>query len=328
METLINCPVCNHNKSKLFLSCIDYTVSRETFRIVQCNVCGFRFTNPRPDEKEIGKYYESEEYISHSGTNKGIVNKMYGIVRNYTIMQKVKLINKQLQTSNPKLQTPNSELRTILDIGCGTGEFLNACKTNGWNVTGIEPSGIARKHAKDTYGIEPLAPEKLFEINEKKFSAITLWHVLEHIHQLDKTIEQIKKILLDEGVLIIAVPNCNSSDAKQYGKYWAGYDVPRHIYHFTKKDIKKLFARFGFGLRVFSKESNATPSGKEALPMKFDSYYVSLLSEKYKIGSSNLFVRMGSYGAGFLSGLKSNLSAGNNDGGYSSQIYILKKENS
>ena len=302
MEKITNCPVCSGNKFKPFISCADHTVSRETFQVVQCEACGFRFTNPRPSENEIGKYYESEEYISHSGTSRGVVNKIYGMVRNYTIGQKVKLINKQILS--PKSQIPNA-----LDIGCGTGEFLNACKQNGWNVTGIEPSEVARKHAKEKFGIEPLIPEKLFEISEKKFNVITMWHVLEHVHQLHKTIEQINKLLTDDGSLIVAVPNCNSFDAKKYREHWAAWDLPRHIYHFTKKDIEKLFLRFGFKLQ-------------EVLPMKFDSYYVSLLSEKYKTGRSNLI-------AGFFSGLKSNLSVGGEprllSGGYSSQIYTLKK---
>ncbi len=301
METLNNCPVCKNDKLKLFLSCTDYTVSRVTFKVVQCEACGFRFTNPRPDEKEIGRYYQAEDYISHSDTNKGLVNKLYQIVRNYTIGKKVKLINGLVRRQT-------SDVRQVLDIGSGTGEFLNACKKDGWAVTGIEPSEMARKNAQQKYGITPLPQEKLFELSEKKFNVITLWHVLEHIHQLDKTIDQINKLLLDEGVLIIAVPNCNSWDAKKYGAYWAAWDLPRHLYHFTQKDIETLFKRSGFQL-------------SEILPMKFDSYYVSLLSEKYRSGKSNL-IAIGLI-SGFWNGLISNLSANKN--GYSSQIYILKK---
>lgn len=299
METLKNCPVCNNDKLKPFLSCIDYTVSRETFNVASCDACGFRFTNSRPNENEIGKYYQAEEYISHSGTNKGIVNKLYQIVRNYTITQKIKLINR---LTDPELASGNK--KNILDIGCGTGEFLNACKENGWQITGIEPSEVARKNAEEKYNIKPLSQEKLFEINEKKFDAITLWHVLEHVYQLDKTIEQIAKILSDKGTLIIAVPNCNSFDAKKYGVYWAAWDLPRHIFHFRQKDIEALFRKYDFRLT-------------EILPMKFDSYYVSLLSEKYKNKNTNLL-------SGFWSGFLSNLSAKQN--GYSSQIYLLKKD--
>jgi len=226
------------------------------------------------------------------------------MVRNYTIGQKVQLINK---VSGSKSQVS----RNILDIGCGTGEFLNASKQDGWIGWGIEPSEKAREYAVSNYGIAPFptlwdlpSPSKKGE-NGELFSIITMWHVLEHIHQLDKTIEQINKILVEDGTLIIAVPNCNSFDAEKYGAQWAAYDVPRHIYHFTKKDIEKLFARFNFKL-------------VEVLPMKFDSYYVSLLSETYKTGKPNLAV-------GFFSGLKSNLNAGKNNG-YSSHIYILKKK--
>lgn len=305
METLKNCPVCNHDKLNPFLSCIDYTVSRETFKIVQCASCGFRFTNPRPEEKEIGKYYQAEEYISHSDTRKGLVNKLYQIVRNHTIKEKVKLINRLIPNSQP--QAPS-----LLDIGCGTGEFLNACKKDGWEITGIEPSEIARKNAENKYGITPFVPERLFEISEKKLNVITLWHVLEHVYQLDKTIEQISRILADDGILIVALPNCDSFDARKYKECWAAWDLPRHIFHFTKKDIETLFKKYNF--RII-----------EVLPMKFDSYYVSLLSEKYK--NARLPNAQGSYNllSGFWNGFKSNLLAGKNENGFSSQIYILKQ---
>jgi 2-polyprenyl-3-methyl-5-hydroxy-6-metoxy-1,4-benzoquinol methylase len=295
MEKLNICPVCSKDRFKAYLSCIDHTVSHETFQIVQCESCGFRFTNPRPEEKEIGRYYQSEEYISHSDTNTGFINKLYQTVRNYTIKRKVKLINKLTL----KQESAN---KNLLDIGCGTAEFIYACKVDGWNVTGIEPSEIARRNAEKKYGIIALEQEKLFELNEKKFNVITLWHVLEHVHQLEKTMEQIKTLLLDDGVLIVAVPNCDSWDAKKYGKHWAAWDLPRHLYHFTEKNIEALFGKLGFRL-------------EKVLPMKFDSFYVSLLSQKLKTGNPNMIL-------GFINGLISNLSA--NRGGYSSHIYILR----
>ena len=193
-----------------------------------------------------------------------------------------------------------------MDIGCGTGDFLNACKQKGWDVTGIEPSEVARKNAKEKFGITPLPQEKLFDIKEKKFHVITLWHVLEHIYELDKTLQHIQNLLHTNGTLLIAVPNCNSWDAKKYGANWAAWDVPRHIYHFTENDIQKLFRKYSFRLY-------------KTLPMKFDSYYVSLLSEKYKTGSSNFI-------SGFWNGFVSNLNAEKKEYGFSSQIYILKKE--
>lgn len=294
METINKCPVCGSDKFKNYVSCIDYTVSRETFQVLQCEACEFRFTNPRPDESEIWKYYQAEEYISHSDTSKGLINKLYKMVRKYTISKKVELVNHFIH---------NKTNKNLLDIGCGTAEFLNACKENGWNVTGIEPSEVARKNAEQKYGITPLPQEKLAELGENKFNVITLWHVLEHIHQLEKTIEQINKLLLHDGVLVIAVPNSNAYDAKKYKEYWAAWDLPRHLYHFTKKDIEILFKKFGFRLM-------------EIVPMKFDSFYISLVSEKYKFGKTNM-------ASGFWNGLISNLSAHKN--GYSSQIYIIKK---
>ncbi|MFI5151375.1 MAG: class I SAM-dependent methyltransferase [Bacteroidia bacterium] len=293
METLKQCPICENEHNKVFLRCTDYTVSRETFTIVSCDQCGFKFTNPRPEAGSLGKYYLSEDYVSHSNASKGIVNFLYQKVRVYTLKKKLNLINRL------------SAKGRLLDIGCGTGEFLQTCRTGGWDVIGIEPSEQARKQAIGSFGLDIKTEEELNNLNKESFNVISLWHVLEHVPALNERIEEIKQLLKPEGKIIIAVPNCSSEDAAHYGEYWAAYDVPRHLYHFSPKDIGRLAEKHG--LRVI-----------ETLPMLFDSYYVSMLSEKYKTGHRGLFRAL-------IRGVISNRKAAKNNLTYSSQIYILGK---
>jgi 2-polyprenyl-3-methyl-5-hydroxy-6-metoxy-1,4-benzoquinol methylase len=293
MKTYKECPICANDSFTPFLSCKDYTVSKESFPIVNCNSCGFAFTNPIPEEKSIGSYYESEEYISHSNTSKGLINWLYQRVRNYTLQQKINILK---SLSNEK---------TLLDIGCGTGEFLNAAQSKAYEVQGIEPSKLAREQAIKNYGLKVAEENALDELTPSSFSFISMWHVLEHVYHLNDRIKQISRLLKQDGYLIVAVPNRTSYDAKVYQQHWAAYDVPRHLYHFSPNDIENVFSKHGFEL-------------VKTLPMKFDSFYVSMLSEKYKSGKNNFI-------AAFFTGLKSNLKAGNKNQ-YSSQIYILKKQ--
>ncbi len=293
MEILKNCPICNASEFKLFLECKDYTVSQETFKIVECNSCGFKFTNPRPEENRLGEYYKSEEYISHSNTKKGFINSAYQIVRKYTLLKKLQLISEFFKTGN------------ILDIGCGTGEFLNTLKEAKWDTMGIEPSESVRRMAIENYGLDVGGEEGLKELTAESFDVITMWHVLEHVPHLNERVEELKRLLKPKGVLVVAVPNCSSLDAKKYGQYWAAYDVPRHLYHFSPKDIESLFKRHK--MNVF-----------RTLPMVFDSFYVSLLSEKYHTGKSSIF-------SAVWNGLISNLSALKSGKTYSSQIYLIRK---
>lgn len=291
METLNQCPICKSAAFKPFLNCKDFTVSNELFSIIECCDCGFKFTNPRPNESEIGRYYQSEEYISHSNTSKGIVNALYQRVRKYTLKQKLKLVNSL------------SAKGAILDIGCGTGEFLSTCKSDEWNTTGIEPDPKARNFAIENYGLQVYEEAELKNLPNNMFDVISMWHVLEHVHKLNERIEDLKRLMKPGGALIIAVPNCSSLDAKIYGAEWAAYDVPRHLYHFTPKDIERLFA-------------NHSLQVKQILPMKFDSYYVSMLSEKYRSGSPNLVKAL-------INGWRSNMAAARSGRTYSSQIYII-----
>jgi len=292
MKNYKNCPVCGNTSFNNFLKCKDNTGSNETFQMDQCNACEFVFTNPIPLESEIGKYYESDEYISHSNTSKGLTNTLYQTVRNYTLKQKIALI-KSLGSG-----------KNILDIGSGTGEFLNSCKQAGFNVSGIEPSPAARKLAEDNFSLQLKEEVELDKLAGESQDFISMWHVLEHVYHLNDRIEQIKRLLKPDGKVIIAVPNRNSYDANYYKENWAAYDLPRHLYHFRPIDIEKVFSKHGFKL-------------DKILPMKFDSFYVSMLSEKYKNGTVNYF-------QAFKTGLKSNRKAGDKPK-YSSQIYILSK---
>lgn len=294
VEQLQACPICQSQELSHFKTCQDYTVSQEKFDIVNCKSCGFKFTNPRPDEANVGQYYKSDSYISHSNTSKGIMAKLYHAVRKYTLQGKLALIN-QLANKKGKL----------LDVGCGTGMFIHCCQEAGWTVKGIEPDSDAGKFAKELNKVQ-IESQILGSYTEEQFDVITMWHVLEHVHQLNETAQWLNQRLAKDGHLIIAVPNHESKDAHIYQEQWAAYDVPRHLYHFSQKSIKQLMANHGFQLA-------------ETRPMKFDSFYVSMLSTKYQTGSIN-------YLKAFFDGLKSNSWATRNQQNYSSLIYVFKKQ--
>jgi ubiquinone/menaquinone biosynthesis C-methylase UbiE len=293
MENLEQCPICNSIRSKYFMACIDHTVSRETFNIVECESCGFKYTNPRPETQDLGRYYKSEDYVSHSNTKKGFINSTYQSVRKYTLLKKLQLISKHYKTGK------------ILDIGCGTGEFLNTMKSAKWDSMGIEPDSDARNMAIKNYSLNVLPESELSSLLDESFDVITMWHVLEHVPKLNERVQELKRLLKPNGLIIIAVPNCNSLDAKIYKEHWAAYDVPRHLYHFTPNDIDSLFKKYG--MKVF-----------RILPMIFDSFYVSMLSEKIKTGKTNII-------RSTWNGLRSNLAALKTGKTSSSQIYLIRK---
>jgi 2-polyprenyl-3-methyl-5-hydroxy-6-metoxy-1,4-benzoquinol methylase len=290
-----NCLICSEGSFSPFLTAEDYTVSHESFEIVSCNQCGFKFTNPRPGDEKLGDYYKSEEYISHSDTKKGLIAKLYHAVRKRTLKQRLELVSGLVSRGS------------ILDYGCGTGAFVETCRSAGWNAFGVEPDKRARQHAFES-GLNVSENKSALEekTQDLRFNAITLWHVLEHVTDMHQTLAFFKRRLTREGVLIIAVPNHLSYDAVHYGKFWAAYDVPRHLYHFEPTTITALLKSAGFNL-------------EKMVPMKFDSFYVSLLSEKYQHGKARLLPAL-------VNGLKSNLKA-KGPQGYSSVIYIFRPIN-
>ncbi|MEO5500056.1 MAG: class I SAM-dependent methyltransferase [Ginsengibacter sp.] len=286
------CPACNSGDIHFALSVKDISISGETFEVWECGNCSLRFTQNAPSEENIKPYYQSENYISHSNTNKGLINKLYHSVKKITLNKKRKIIMNATGLSTGK----------ILDYGAGTGAFLNTMRQAGWQVSGVEPDQHARKNASELYHLNLLEQDALQSFASSSFDVITMWHVLEHVHQLNETVSQLKNLLTPNGKLIIAVPNYTSYDADHYKEFWAAYDVPRHLYHFSPASMKKLLADHGMNTPVL-------------LPMWFDSFYVSMLSEKYRSGSSHL-------PSAFFTGLKSNSQAQNNVEKCSSVIYI------
>ncbi len=257
MEFLKTCPVCESKELDLCLQAVDNLVSKKTFNVVKCKKCDFIFTNPRPDINEISGYYQSEEYISHNENPSSFFDRIYALIRRKNISYKLNLISDF-----------KKENATLYDYGCGVGSFLSAAQKAGWLVNGYEPSEKAGAIAKGL-GVEIKSLDELIE-GKKNFDVITLWHVLEHIHDLDGVVENLKLILKQDGVLVIAVPIADSWDALKYKEAWAALDVPRHLYHFTISSIGQFFRKFGMQIVNIH-------------PLKFDSYYISLLSEKESI---------------------------------------------
>ena len=273
----------------VFLTVKDHSVSYETFELLIDEELQLLKTHPQPSPENLERYYESDDYISHTDGKRSLFEKLYHTVKQKALRDKIKLV-----------QGFKPFKGNLLDVGAGTGDFLVEAKNNGWAITGIEPSTKAKAIAI-AKGID--FAESLSAIESHSQDVITMWHVLEHVPDVEKEIAELKRVLKPDGVLIVAVPNYKSYDAQHYGVFWAAYDVPRHLWHFSKTAIKKLFAAQQMDL-------------VKIMPMKFDSFYVSLLSEKYKTGKMNFI-------SGFLAGLRSNMKASRNFE-YSSHIYVLK----
>ena len=295
MQLILNCPVCGHDTFEPRLSVKDYTVSNEIFDVVECTKCTLRFTQRVPDEAHIGKYYQSDDYISHTDSKKGLFNNVYQLVRGFALGSKRRLVE----------EFTKSQQKKMLDYGCGTGAFLHEMKLNGWDVSGIEPDPGAAKKAMELTASDVKAPSALDSFEPASFDAITLWHVLEHVHTLNETLKKLKLALKPGGFLFIAVPNYTSHDASYYQQYWAAYDVPRHLYHFSPAAMKTLVSSHGLTMTTI-------------LPMWFDAFYVSMLSEKYKNNKSSIV-------SACIQGAISNIKAFFNKEKCSSLIYVIRK---
>ena len=293
----MNCPVCNHSNPQIAIESQDFSLTQNTFSIVHCNNCSVRYTSPQPGQDEIGQYYKFIEYISHTDVKEGWMNRLYHLIRTKTLAQKTNWIQSLFTGHKGHL----------LDIGAGTGAFVNAMQQKAWKVTGLEPDAATRDKAFENYKLQLRSTDTIFDLPNNEYEVITMWHVLEHVHALKPYLHQCFKSLKQNGRLIIAVPNYTSYDAKFYKKYWAAYDLPRHLYHFSPKSMTTLLNEIGFELVSLK-------------PMWYDSFYVSLLSEKYKQSG-----KIGMIRAGFV-GLISNLFAFRDASKGSSIIYEFRKK--
>ena len=296
MTKFDHCPVCSGIDIHEVLKVKDFTVSGETFPVFHCNLCTARFTQNIPGETEIGAYYQSDDYISHTDTKEGLVNKLYHLVRTRTLKHKRKMV-----------EHANGGVKgSILDYGCGTGAFIHEMQLSGWKISGLEPDIKARELARRLNGSNIFTPDYISSIPDEQIDVITLWHVLEHVHRLHPTLKQLNRTMKQGGSIFIAVPNYTSADAATYGPAWAAWDVPRHLYHFSPESMKKLLGAHGFTLTAIR-------------PMWFDSFYVSMLSEKYLRGKNN-------HPRAFLKGLASNIKTMGNRERCSSLIYVAVKD--
>lgn len=273
----------------------DYSVSGEEFQLVFDEVLEMYKTEPQPSLDKLPSYYQSEDYISHTDTKRNLFEKIYHWVRSYMLSKKMAIVS----------QYTKSDSQRVLDIGCGTGDFLKMAQEYKWNIAGVEPDQSARKIASEKTGMEIQNNDWLNEIPDHSFDAVTMWHVLEHVPNLETQIATLKKIVKPNGTIFIAVPNFKSHDANHYKEKWAAFDVPRHLWHFSQKSIKGLFEKEN--MKVV-----------KILPMKFDAYYVSLLSEKHKTGKMN---PIKAFYRGFVSNFKAIATSE-----YSSLIYVIKNE--
>jgi SAM-dependent methyltransferase len=252
-----NCPLCGSANISFHFTCTDHLASGKNFDLYRCPDCSFVFTQGYPDEEEIGSFYNSQDYISHEDNARGVLNSIYRKARDLMLSRKKMMIEKKSGMTNGRL----------LDIGCGTGYFAGMMLRSGWTVKGIEKNKKAREFAAARFSLDVIEPDKLSTLPDRGFDCITMWHVLEHLHDPFRYTNEIKRMLDPGGFAVIAVPNCASSDSSYYKDDWAAFDVPRHLWHFNPSSFGRFCEETGFKI-----------VGQKRLPL--DAFYISILSER------------------------------------------------
>ena len=278
---VVECPLCKSKTTIKRIKTKDFSFSGEFFEIHECNTCLVGFTLPELSKKELEKYYNKEKYHSYQKDNSGF-SLIYKFIQKINSRYKLNILNRL-------------GIKNLLDYGSGSGEFVRFCNNKGISAFGFEP--INKVKSEMVY-------QNINKIKDKRYDCVTLWHVLEHTKDPLSVLKFVKGVLNEGGWIIVALPNKDSYDNIYYGKTWAGYDVPRHQYHFNPESFKNLISSIGLKTE-FTK------------PLFFDAFYVSVLSEK---NSNNLFWFI----RGLIIGMWSNIRAFF-DKKHSSIIYIIKR---
>lgn len=289
----MNCPACGYTSNTLYLQSYDYFLTQKPFAVHRCDACGLLFTLPRPSDEELPGYYDSQDYLSHPTDQQSLKARLYNRIRKFNLLQKYRILESICEKG------------IMLDYGCGSGEFLHTCKTRGWNTTGIEVNEKARNFAIQNHHLEVYPETQIKDLPKGRFDLITLWHVLEHIPNLNERLNDFYQLLKPGGTLLLAVPNTDSWDAKHYAGIWAAWDLPRHLYHYNYKTLRSTVERQSF-------------TYVKSFPMKLDAFYICLLSEQYR---KNSFP----WPVAFVNGLRSNWYARSHGQNYSSIISVFKK---
>jgi SAM-dependent methyltransferase len=224
------CPICGSDSYRPFLQVADRFRPEERFRLVRCTSCGLIYLNPRPTEQAILKYYQAADYDPHSEGGHGLSGKLYRLARFLNTLLKLHWLS---SFSGP---------RRALDVGCGTGYFLQMLRKKGWEVAGVEPVPVAQRLAQQK-GLNVVS--RLDEA-QGPFGVITLWHVLEHLHNPADTLRQLDRLLAADGWLLLSMPNPLCLDAQYFGPSWVAYDAPRHLVHYRPQDVEHLARQTGF----------------------------------------------------------------------------------
>jgi SAM-dependent methyltransferase len=246
-----DCIVCGSGQRHPHLRAPNRFNVGEVFPLVQCSQCGFVYLSPRPSQESIGSHYEDEGYHPHQAEAAGVVDRIYRISRDWNLRYKRWMVESHHRKG------------ALLDFGCGTGEFLAEMRANGWQVTGVEPAAQARAVAE---GLGVRASADL-EGCDGPYDVITLWHVLEHVHEAAGQFRRLCELLTPGGILVMALPNIGSVDSRAYGANWVALDAPRHLFHFRPQDVRRFAVARGL-----------TPAGGGVLPL--DTPYNVLLSEQ------------------------------------------------